>query len=104
MPTTCPSKLRRAALLSGLALLAATPAFAQDAPWPSKPITIVVGYPPGGSTDLNGRAVATELSARLGVPVIVENIGGDLTTARKRRDEMLAAFDAGKPIPYLNAK
>lgn len=76
MPTTCPSKLRRAALLSGLALLAATPAFAQDAPWPSKPITIVVGYPPGGSTDLNGRAVATELSARLGVPVIVENIGG----------------------------
>ena len=35
---------------------------------------------------------------------IVENIGGDLTIARKRRDEMLAAFDAGKPIPYLANK
>lgn len=35
---------------------------------------------------------------------IVENIGGDLTAARKRRDEMLAAFDAGKPVPYLNAR
>ena len=33
---------------------------------------------------------------------IVENIGKDLTTARKRRDEMLAAFDAGKPLPYLS--
>ena len=35
---------------------------------------------------------------------IVENIGGDLSTARTRRDEMLAAFDAGKPIPYLSIK
>jgi hypothetical protein len=35
---------------------------------------------------------------------IVENIGGDLTIARKRRDEMLAAFDAGKPIPYVSTK
>lgn len=33
---------------------------------------------------------------------IVENIGKDLTMARKRRDEMLAAFDAGKPLPYLS--
>ncbi|MDZ4239795.1 MAG: tripartite tricarboxylate transporter substrate binding protein [Hydrogenophaga sp.] len=66
--------LRRTALLCGLALLAA-PAFAQDA-YPSKPITIVVGYPPGGSTDLTGRNVALELSARLGVPVVIENIGG----------------------------
>ena len=68
------SFLRRTALACGMALLAA-PAFAQDA-YPSKPITIVVGYPPGGSTDLTGRTVATELSARLGVPVVIENIGG----------------------------
>jgi hypothetical protein len=32
---------------------------------------------------------------------IVENIATDLDTARKRRDEMLAAFDAGLPVPYL---
>ena len=35
---------------------------------------------------------------------IVENIASDLETARKRRDEMLAAFDAGKPIPYINIR
>jgi hypothetical protein len=35
---------------------------------------------------------------------IVENIATDLETARKRRDEMLAAFDAGKPIPYINIR
>ncbi|MDA8446012.1 Bug family tripartite tricarboxylate transporter substrate binding protein [Paracidovorax valerianellae] len=67
--------LRRAALACGLALLAAGPAAAQDS-YPSKPITIVVGYPPGGSTDLTGRTVAQELGARLGVPVVIENVGG----------------------------
>lgn len=61
--------------LCGLSLLGAGPALAQDA-YPVKPITIVVGYPPGGSTDLTARTVATELSARLGVPVVIENIGG----------------------------
>jgi hypothetical protein len=35
---------------------------------------------------------------------IVENIATDLETARKRRDEMLAAFDSGKPIPYINVR
>ena len=44
--------------------------------YPSKPITIVVGYPPGGSTDLTGRTVAAELSKKLGVPVVIDNVGG----------------------------
>jgi tripartite-type tricarboxylate transporter receptor subunit TctC len=55
--------------------LAAAPALAADT-YPAKPITLVVGYPPGGSTDLTGRALGVELSHRLGVPVIVDNIGG----------------------------
>lgn len=42
----------------------------------SKPITIVVGYPPGGSTDLTARTVATELAKKLGTTVIVDNVGG----------------------------
>ena len=67
---------RRAALACSLAVLASAPAVAQEASYPSKPITIVVGYPPGGSTDLTGRVVATELGNRLGVPVVIENIGG----------------------------
>jgi len=65
----------RAALVCGLALSATVPSLAQDA-YPNKPITIVVGYPPGGSTDLTARTVATELGTKLGVPVVIENIGG----------------------------
>jgi tripartite-type tricarboxylate transporter receptor subunit TctC len=58
------------------ALWAPGNAMAQDGAYPTKPITIVVGYPPGGSTDLMGRLVGTELSTRLGQPVVIENLGG----------------------------
>ncbi|MGV3570383.1 MAG: Bug family tripartite tricarboxylate transporter substrate binding protein [Ramlibacter sp.] len=51
-------------------------AAAQEPAYPAKPITVVVAYPPGGSTDLTGRAVADHLSRKLGVPVVVENVGG----------------------------
>jgi tripartite-type tricarboxylate transporter receptor subunit TctC len=47
-----------------------------QAEYPSKPITIVVGYPPGGSTDLTGRVVADILAKQLKVTTIVENVGG----------------------------
>lgn len=50
--------------------------WAQDGSYPNRPITIVVGYPPGGSTDLTGRTIAAELAKRLGVPVVIENVGG----------------------------
>jgi len=56
--------------------LATPPALAQTDHYPSKPITIVVGYPPGGSTDLTGRVLGAELSKKLGVPVVIENLGG----------------------------
>ena len=69
--------LRRALLACGLLLAAAGSAFADDtASYPSRPITMVVGYPAGGSTDLVGRFVADGLAARLGQPVVVENVGG----------------------------
>ena len=68
--------LRRAAVLGGLALLASAPVAAQGDSYPNKPITIVIGYPPGGSTDLTGRTLAHELSKKLGVPVVIENVGG----------------------------
>lgn len=51
-------------------------AHGQTDTYPDRPITVVVAYPPGGSTDLTGRAIADQLSKKLGVPVIVENVGG----------------------------
>jgi tripartite-type tricarboxylate transporter receptor subunit TctC len=62
--------------LAALALTFTQGAVAQADAYPSKPITVVVGYPPGGSTDLTGRTVADQLSKKLGVPVVIENVGG----------------------------
>ena len=62
--------------LAALAMTFTHSALAQADAYPSKPITIVVGYPPGGSTDLTGRTVAEQLSKKLGVPVVIENVGG----------------------------
>jgi tripartite-type tricarboxylate transporter receptor subunit TctC len=71
-----PSASRCAALCGALSLLACGSALAQSGSYPSKPITLVVAYPAGGSTDLTGRTLGAELSRKLGVPVIIENVGG----------------------------
>ena len=68
--------LYRFAGVAALASLALVGVAHAQTDYPNKPITIVVGYPPGGSTDLNGRVVAAELAKKLGVSVVVENIGG----------------------------
>jgi len=44
--------------------------------FPSHTITLIVPYPPGGSTDVTGRILADKLGAVLGQPMIVENVGG----------------------------
>lgn len=60
------------ALTAGLGVL---PAMAADG-YPDKPITIVVPFPPGGSTDLLARKIGEAISGPLGQPVVVENRGG----------------------------
>ena len=47
----------------------------QDA-WPSKPMRMILPFPPGGGTDILGRLIADRLSASLGQPVVTENRGG----------------------------
>src|SRR6202011_3972041 len=44
--------------------------------YPSRPITLVVPFPPGGSTDAAARIMAERMRAPLGQPVVIENIGG----------------------------
>ena len=57
-----------------LALAGSLPAGAQE--FPSRPITIIVPYAPGGSTDVLGRTLAEAMSKELKTPVILENVGG----------------------------
>lgn len=59
-----------------LCALTATPLLAQPPQYPSRPITLVVGYPPGGSTDLTARIVSEDLAKVLGATVVIENQGG----------------------------
>ena len=66
---------RRAALAAGLAASAA-PAFAA---FPERPIRWLVGYPPGGGTDVLARLLGQSMGARLGVPVVIENRPGAAT-------------------------
>ena len=64
-------------LLSVALFLLAPLATAQT--WPSKPLRIVVPYPPGGANDIVARALQPALSASLGQPVVIENRGGGAT-------------------------
>lgn len=49
---------------------------AMSADYPDKPIRLVVGFPPGGPTDIIGRVIGQSLAKQIGVPVVVENRGG----------------------------
>ncbi|MBC5763258.1 tripartite tricarboxylate transporter substrate binding protein [Ramlibacter albus] len=66
---------RRCLLAAGLALVAATSAIAQGA-YPSKPINMIVPFPPGGLADIVGRPVAEAMARDLGQPVVIENKPG----------------------------
>ena len=66
---------RRFLLLASLLMCATNWCAAQNA-WPSKPITMIVPFPPGGLADLVARPVAEAMSRELGQPVVIENKAG----------------------------
>ncbi|MGA7789673.1 MAG: tripartite tricarboxylate transporter substrate-binding protein [Xanthobacteraceae bacterium] len=67
--------MRNVTIALALAVFAlAAPAHADT--FPSRPVTLIVPFPPGGSTDVAARIMADKMGKSLGQPVIVENVGG----------------------------
>jgi len=68
--------LQLTAVGTAMSTLGAATAFAQSPQWPSRPVSLVVGYPPGGLTDAGARHIQNLMGTSLGQPVVVENKAG----------------------------
>src|SRR4051794_12138022 len=95
--------MNRRMVAVALALAASLPsAFAAD--WPSKPLTMVVPFPAGGSTDAVARLIAQRLSEKLGQSVVVDNragAGGNLGTdlvAKANNDGHTISLSTSGPL------
>lgn len=71
---TKPGLLASALIACATFIFAVVSADAQN--WPSKPISLIVPFPPGGTSDVAGRLIADRLSAALGQPVVIDNRAG----------------------------
>jgi tripartite-type tricarboxylate transporter receptor subunit TctC len=101
-------RLDRRAVMAGLISLPAAGAFAQGA-WPSSQVTLVIPFPPGGSTDALGRLMQPGLQQRLGATVIVENKAGasgaigaaQVAKGKPDGSQILVTFDSHAVNPAL---
>jgi tripartite-type tricarboxylate transporter receptor subunit TctC len=71
-----PARRRFLHLTAGAAALPFAARLARADTWPSRPVHIISGFPPGGPADILGRLIGQHVSERLGQPVIVENKPG----------------------------
>src|SRR6266478_5912969 len=74
MPKLHATLLKAAGLLLALTTAVAAQDPARD--YPSKPVRLIIPFPPGGSNDVVGRLIATHLGERLGKQVVGDNRGG----------------------------
>lgn len=74
MRPTASTITRRTVLATGAALAATGPAFGQS--FPAKPVTLIVPWPPGGSTDVSMRAMAEVAAKHLGQQIVIDNKPG----------------------------
>ena len=102
-------KLTRRILLLAAGVAAALPVLAQPL-YPTKPIRMIVPYPPGGVADAIARALGERLTVQMGQPVVIENKAGASGTigmdavAKAAPDGYTLAFSAISPLvlsPYL---
>jgi tripartite-type tricarboxylate transporter receptor subunit TctC len=68
--------LKTLVALALIALAAAAPATSSAQSYPTRPLRLIIPFPPGGSNDVVGRMIAFQLSDRLGRQVVVDNQGG----------------------------
>jgi tripartite-type tricarboxylate transporter receptor subunit TctC len=95
-------------LFSLAALIISGPAFSQS----DKPLTLVVPFPPGGSTDITARTIQSKLAERIGRPVVIENRPGAASqiatqhVARSSPDgnTLLISFDNHSINPIVKPK
>ncbi|MGQ0523520.1 MAG: Bug family tripartite tricarboxylate transporter substrate binding protein [Betaproteobacteria bacterium] len=75
MEASCRSAIRFALLIAALSAAGTLPVQAAER-YPTRPIRLIVPFPPGGSTDFNARAIQDKLSSLLGEQIVIDNRGG----------------------------
>lgn len=93
---------RRTLLRRALFTLGTTSSTLTAAQWPDRPVTMVIGFPPGGALDMQARDLARPLSAQLRQPVIVDNkpgagqaIGAEAVARASKEGYIIGLIDSG---------